>query len=178
MFEKIMRNPIGRILRASVMLTYSSLVIVMMFYSCTKNEPQPLYTYEPETVDTIAWQSQYQNGGTVPTTGNQTNVISGTRWVLTKYVTAFATEYPNDTIDFIDNTHYILNTNAERTYQLSSIPSSTNYDLQLNYFYPFGGSHYSAEVGYYFVDDGEINNAEFRDIQNSSKTIRAWFEKI
>jgi hypothetical protein len=152
--------------------------VVLILSSCEKNEPQPLYTYELETVDSTAWQDQYADGGTVTAVGNQTNVIAGTKWVLTKYVTAFATEYPNDTIDFIDNNHYVLNSNAERTYQLSSIPSSTNYDLQLNYFMPFGGSQYSADVGYYFVEDGEMNNTQFRDIQNTSKTIRAWFEKI
>ena len=45
------------------------------------------------------------NGGTIPTGGGtQTNPLVGTEWVLTKMVSAFATEYPNDTISFQTNT--------------------------------------------------------------------------
>jgi hypothetical protein len=93
-------------------------------------------------------------------------------------VSAFATEYPNDTLRFVSINQYTLNSGAVRTYQLNSLPLSTNYDLSLYFFFPFGGSHYSGEVGGMFVQDGQINNTEFIDIQSSSATIRAWFEKI
>ena len=146
--------------------------------SCTKEEFEPRVEVE-ETQDTTNWQNGYNNGGTIPTGGGtQTNPLVGTEWVLTKMVSAFATEYPNDTISFQTNTEYTLNGGAVRPYQLNSLPSSTNYDLSLYYFMSFGGSHYSGQVGYYFVGDGEINNVEFVDIQNSSSTIRAWFVKI
>jgi hypothetical protein len=58
------------------------------------------------------------------------------------------------------------------------ITGSTNKSLTLSYFYPFGGSHYSGQVGQYFVEDGFISNIEFADLQNNTSTIRAWFEKI
>lgn len=153
-------------------------VITLLLSSCEKEEFEPYYTYEEIPADTTDWEDAYADGGVLDSVGGQTNPLVGTRWVLTKVVTSFATEYPNDTIDFVSNTNYTLNNGAVRPYQLNSLASSTNWDLSLYYFAPFGGSQYSAQVGYYFVDDGEINNAEFEDIQNPSSTIRAWFEKI
>lgn len=150
--------------------------IALLLSSCKKEDYTP-YEIVEETQDTTHWQDGYTNGGTL-TGGSYSNPLIGTKWVLTKYVSAFATEYPNDTIEFISNNTYKLNGGGDRPYTLSNIPSSTNYDLTLNYFSPFGGSHYSGNVGYYFVDDGEINNIEFTNIQNTSMTIRAWFEKM
>lgn len=155
-------------------------ITTLIFTSCTKEYVEPNYVEIPEeTIDTSAWNSGYGNGGTLPPNGGQAvNDLIGTKWVLTKVVSAFATEFPNDTIDFVDGTHYTVNNGAVRNYQLSNIPSSTNKDLSLYYFAPFGGSHYSGQVGLYFVNDGAINNVEFEDIQNPSSTIRAWLIKI
>ena len=156
------------------------LVILVSLASCTKEVYEPMTQVpDEEYVDTTDWKDQYSNGGTLPTTGaNSGNDLVGTQWVLTKMVSSFATEYPNDTISFTSNTEYTMNGGAVRPYQLNSLPSSTNYDLSLYYFSPFGGSHYGGQVGFYFVSDGEINNVEFEDTQNSSTTIRAWFTKI
>ena len=156
-------------------------VIILSFASCKKEEPLVPMEQVPDEVyaDSTAWQDQYNNGGTLPTgSSNGTNDLVGTTWVLTKMVSSFATEYPNDTIRFTSNTEFTLNGGAVRPYQLNSLPSSTNYDLSLYYFSPFGGSHYSGQVGFYFVDDAEINNVEFEDIQNTNSTIRAWFIKL
>jgi len=143
--------------------------------SCEKEEITPIQ--EEEIVDTGSWEDEYGNGGTVPNgTGNLENDLVGTQWVLTKYVTQYSTEYPNDTITFVSNTEYTMNGGAVRGYQLSNIPSSTNKELTLNFFFPFGGSHYSAQVGQYFVDDGVMSNVEFEDVQNASLTVQAWFE--
>jgi hypothetical protein len=157
-----------------------TLIIGLILTSCKKEEFVPMEQVpEEEYTDSTAWQDTYSNGGTLPGGGTgQDNPLIGTTWVLTKYVSAFATEYPNDTITFTGNDDYVLNQNAVRPYSLALITSSTNYELTFNYFYPFGGSHYSGQVGYYFVDDGELNNIEFTDVQNTSSTIRAWFTKI
>tara|TARA_R100001510_G_C7653042_1_gene211040 strand:+ start:255 stop:764 length:510 start_codon:yes stop_codon:yes gene_type:complete len=155
----------------------TAILFSLLVTSCKKEDYIPYELVEENNQDTTQWQSSYSDGGTI-TNGTYTNDLLGTKWVLTKYVSAFATEYPNDTIEFISVNTYELNGSGDRTYNLSNIPSSTNYDLTLNYFSPFGGSHYSGNVGYYFVDDGEINNVEFTNIQNTSMTIRAWFEKI
>lgn len=154
-------------------------IILLSFASCKKQDPLVPMEQVPEEQYQDSTGNQYTNGGTLGTgSGTNYNDLVGTQWVLIKMVSSFATEYPNDTISFTSNTEFTLNGGAVRPYQLNSIPSSTNYDLSLYYFAPFGGSHYSGQVGFYFVDDAEINNVEFQDIQNSATTIRAWFVKI
>lgn len=157
--------------------------IAVLVISCKKEPITPgNYTAgTPTPEDTSTWQWQYGNGGTLPNWGNgsnQTNELAGTKWLLTKVVTAFATSYPNDTIRFVDNTHYTLNSGAVRPYQLTAGVASTNKTLSLYYFAPFGGSHYSGEVGQFFVSDGVINNGEFKNIQNTTSLVKAWFVKI
>lgn len=160
-------------------LLFLAIIIGLFTTSCKKEEFGYVDVGEDSTyVDTTAWDADYADGGTLQNGTGAENELVGTKWVLVKYVSAFATEYPNDTIEFVSQNDYTINGGAVRTYQLSSIPSSTNYDLQLNFFFPFGGSHYSGQVGGYFVEDGLISNTEFIDIQNTSATIRAWFEKI
>ena len=165
-----------------MLITLGLFLFLSLFASCKKEPITPgNYTAGTQQKDTIdnSWVNNYQNGGTIPTGGGpQNNELFGTTWVLTKVVSAFATSYPNDTIKFVSNTNYTLNNGAVRPYQLSSSAGSTNKTLALYYFAPFGGSHYSAQVGFYFVSDGFINNAEFNNIQNSTTTIRAWFIKI
>lgn len=151
--------------------------LVLSISSCKKYEGN--YQQVPDPVDTTNWQDGYQDGGTLPGGGTQTqNTLVGTKWVLIKVVSAFSTTYPNDTINFVTNGAYVLNQNAQRTYVLSSVTGSTNKSLTLYHFYPFGGSHYSGQVGQYFAEDGIMSNIEFTDLQNSTATIRAWFVKI
>ena len=149
---------------------------ILIFTSCEK-EPYGQYHTAPEEISANDPNGGFIYNGTLPT-NTAVNDLIGTKWLLVKYVTAFATDFPNDTIDFVSPNTYTINSGAVRTYQLSVLPLSTNYDLSLYYFFPFGGSHYSGEVGATFIGDGEINNAEFMDIQNSSSTIRAWFTKL
>ena len=162
-------------------IIFYTFILLLSLSSCKKREYKGSYDQETvqREIDTTSWDDDYIHGGTLPIgTGNLDDELIGTKWVLLKYVSAFATEYPNDTLTFISRTKYILNNDAERRYQLGTITSSTNKELTLNHFAPFNGSHYSAQVGQYFIDDGELNNVEFSDIQNTSTTIRAWFEKI
>lgn len=154
-------------------------MLIIFLTSCEKEEYEPWVYVDEETQDTTKWQDNYTDSGTLPNGTGTGNKLNGTKWVLTKMVTAFATEYPNDTLEFISNTKYLINGGAiPRSYQLNSIPASTNYDLSLYYFTPFGGSHYSANVGYYFAEDSVIDNAEFHNINNTTSTIRAWFKRI
>jgi hypothetical protein len=160
------------------LITVILVLIMLITCSCTKQEP--IQKEEVKTEETTtSWEDEYSDGGTLDggSTGIE-NPLIGTKWVLTKMVSAFATEYPNDTITFVDNDDYTYNTSAVRPYSLSVLPSSTNFELTLYYFAPFGGSHYGGQVGQFFVEDGEINNAEFINLQDESATIRAWFVKI
>jgi hypothetical protein len=150
--------------------------VILIFASCKKEEFGQ-YNQVLEPVDNLP-TTTYVYGGTLPSTGTVSNDLVGTTWVLTKYVSAFATEYPYDTIAFVSNNEYTINGGAVRTYQLNSLPLSNNFDLSLYFFFPMGGSHYSGEVGETFVGDGEINNVQFQDLQNEGNTILTWFTKI
>jgi hypothetical protein len=152
--------------------------LLFLFTSCKKTIVGP-YQQVPDPIDTTTWQDGYTSGGILPGGGTQTqNQMIGTKWVLVKVVSAFSTNYPNDTITFISNNKYVLNQNAQRPYVISSITGSTNKSLTLEYFYPFGGSQYSGQVGQYFVEDGFLRNREFTDLQNNTATLSAWLVKI
>lgn len=161
-------------------LLFLSLITIILigFNSCKKDEDYEPWVNVPETQDTTKWQDDYTDGGTLVGNTNSGNKLKGTKWVLTKMVTSFATEYPNDTLEFISNTQYTINGTMVRNYQLSSIVGSTNYDLSLYYMTTFNGSHYSGNIGYYFAEDGVMDNIEFHNIQNTTSKIRAWFKKI
>lgn len=159
-------------------LIYLLIFGTLLAFSC-KKEPlvEPINNNTNDTTNTYNWYDDYTDGGQTPNNTN-TNPIIGTKWVLTKYITGFGTQYPNDTLEFISATKYKINGGIERTYNVAAVTGSTNKTLTLNFFYPFNGSNYSAAVGAYFVQDGFINNAMFTDLQNSSVHITAWFKKI
>lgn len=155
-------------------------LILLLLTSCYK-ETYPKYVSGPEPVDTSKWENQYENLGVLPDPAAPVithNAIYNTKWVLTKYITGFGTQQPNDTITFISDTHYKLNSQTtEYQYTINSLVGSTNYSLMLDFFSPFGGSHYSGQVGQNFVADGVMNNVIFTDFYGNAK-IKAWFKKI
>ncbi len=157
------------------------LIICILFsFSCKKKTITPgnYQVSSPAPVDSN-WQNQYPNSGTLPNwNGGGDGDLKGTKWVLTRMVSGFATTTPNDTIEFKTNSQYSINNGSLRQYLLTSSVASTNKTLSLYFFYPFGGSHYSGEVGSTFVSDGVIDNVEFKNIQNTTSKIRAWFVKI
>ena len=160
-------------------LIYTLLAFIVLT-SCNKEDFGQYQTVQENTYNNPNDTSSYVYGGTLPNSLNSTNALVGTKWILTKYVTAFATEFPNDTIEFVTINQYTINGGAVRTYQLGSLPLSNNYQLSLYFFFPFGGSHYTGEVGQYFIQDGQINNTDFINNQNTSTSavIKAWFIKI
>lgn len=154
-------------------------ILLILVTSCAKDD-NPKYVPSAEVIDTTSWEDSYVYAGTLPTVDTTTkhNELYGTKWVLTKYVAGFATQTPNDTIHFINNTHYRLNSQTT-TYQyyITSSAGTINKSLTLSYFSPFGGSVYTGQVGPNFVSDGVINNALFND-NYLNKEIKAWFKKI
>ncbi len=165
--------------KISLLIILVSFLTCLLLASCEKITPGKYTQNNPQTKDTSTFEWQFENKGTLPNWGNPTtNILVGTRWVLTKVVINFASSTPNDTIDFVTNNQYKCNNSSYRTYTLTSGVASTNKTLTLNYFYPFGGSHYSGQVGEFFVTDSIINNAEFKNIQNSTSLIKAWFKRI
>lgn len=155
----------------------SLLITLLIITSCYK--PTGPYTQIPEEVDTLKWQDAYIEGGVLPYNGSEpNNILSGTTWVITKVVSGLSTTSPYDTLRFISNNRYTLNQNAQRPYTYSQITGSTNKSVTLYYFYPFGGSNYSGQISPYAVEDGQLNNIEFTDLQNDTKIIKTWLKKI
>jgi len=159
------------------LVIYLSLILII---SCRKYDDYEPWTYSQETQTEVRpWQDSYVYGGTLPYDTTNILTLVGTRWVLTKMQVGFVGSSPNDTINFITNNQYVINSDlTARNYRLSKIPSSPNYELTLYYFTPFGGMAYSANLGYYFIQDGVINNAEFKNITNTTNKVRAWFKKL
>jgi hypothetical protein len=162
--------------------TIKLLVLSVLFLSC-QTEPITPGNYQSGTPSDISndWVNDYVYSGVLPewpTNFSVQNELVGTTWVLVRITNGYATTFPNDTIRFVTNTNYTLNNGAIRQYQLSSGISTTNKTLTLYHFQPFGGSHYSGQVGYHFVNDGAINQAEFHNIQNTTNTLLAWFVKL
>jgi hypothetical protein len=164
----------------TISFIFGTIIILLLSTSCYK-ETYPKYILGPEQVDTTKWDSKYENLGTIPGPVVPVvthNVIYNTKWVLTKYITGFGTQQPNDTITFISDTRYKVNSqSSEHEYTINSLVGSTNYSLMLAFFSPFGGSHYSGQVGQNFVADGVMNNVIFTDFYGNA-TIKAWFKKI
>lgn len=162
-----------------ILFCFGLFLFLSFIASCKKITPGNYTQNQPKAVDTTTWEWKYVNKGTLPNWNNSNpNDLIGTKWVLTKVIINFATTTPNDTIEFVTINQYRCNNSAYRTYTLTSGVASTNKTLTLNYFYPFGGSHYSGEVGQFFVTDSIINNAEFKNIQNTTSLIKAWFKRI
>jgi len=159
-------------------------VLVMTgFASCKKEVITPgNYILGQPSVDTTNWQSLYGDSGTVPTWSNNSstpNELVGTKWVLTYLQIGFSTPPLSvDTIYFVNNTEYTINTGAVRTYQLSVGVTLSSKSLTLNYHYPFGSGNYTGEVASTFVSDGVILNTEFLNTNSSTTTVRASFLKL
>ena len=151
--------------------------------SCSKEDMTPgsYKPSQPEPEDTTSWQSLYQDAGTLPnwSGGNQSNELVGTTWVLTHLQIGLTTQpLPIDTIRFINNIYYTINSGAVRTYQLSAGVATSSKSLTLNYHYPFGSGNYKGEVASTFVSDGVIYNCEFYNTNTSTMMVRATFIKL
>lgn len=73
-------------------LFYSfTLVFITLLFSCEK---ESYYLEVPEEeIDTTPWDSNYVDGGTLPSGGtNNTNDLIGTTWVITDVQTSFSSQ--------------------------------------------------------------------------------------
>ena len=160
-------------------LIYISLLLLV--FSCNKNSnvgPNLQGTPNVIVKDTAGFMKGYVYAGVLNNSlVNIPNSIVGTKWLLVKYTYGLATTKATDTVYFYSSSRYSVNGSGQYLYTLSQIPSSTNYNLSLYYFYPFGGSTYSGQIGYNFVSDGQINGVTFTDDQNTYK-VTGWFIKI
>lgn len=155
-------------------LTFISLILSLT--SCKKTNDN--YKKEPEPTVTNDPLSGYGNGGVLPTSTITTNnELNGTNWVLTKVQIGLSSTNKNDTIHFISNNQYKVNSNSLiLTYSLYQ--SSANKTLTLYNFMPVNGYNLSGIVGVTFVTYGQITGVEFKDLFNSTNKCNLWFNKI
>jgi hypothetical protein len=164
-----------------VIIIWSLVVILLLLFpSCQKEDIKPYTEVPEEIVDTTAWNSGYNNGGTLPNGGGTTfqNNLIGTEWVITKVVTSFSTQYPNDTIRFVSNNKYTINNGAQKTYQLSLITNSNNISLRLDYVFTIGSGIYTGVLSHTFVEDGVVNDGQFTNYENSSDVRLVTMHKL
>jgi hypothetical protein len=152
---------------------------LFLILSCKKEPVEPV-VQQQDMVDSL--DNEYEYGGVYQNgTGADVLTLSGTEWVLEKVVFKPATtyEYPKDTVRFISDSEYTINSDTlKRKYVLSPVMGSTNYSLSLYFFEPFGGSLYGGQIGAYSIQSGQLSNVEFDDLQDDSKYVTAWFVKL
>jgi hypothetical protein len=158
-------------------------LLSVILVSCSKEDMTPgsYKPSQPPPQDTTSWQSTYEDAGTIPNwgSGSQTNELVGTTWVLTNLQIGLTTQpLPIDTIRFVNNIYYTINSGSVRTYQLSSGVATSSKSLTLNFHYPFGSGNYKGEVSPTFVSDGVIYNCEFYNTNTSTMMVRASFIKL
>jgi hypothetical protein len=120
----------------------------------------------------------YVNGGVLNTTTTVSNNLTGTKWVITKYVQNFVTTYVTDTLSFISQTLYKINSSTTRNYSLSGVVGNNMKSLSLYSFTTLGGD-WSGQVQSTFISDGVINNALFTNMFiSSSPDVRVWITRI
>ena len=131
------------------------------------------YTGEIPKQD-ILYGARY--GGVISPALNVDNNLKGTKWVITKYISDLTTVNLNDTITFLSYNAYNVKGFAQRNYSLSNINGNGMKTLILYDCATLGGS-YSGDVLANFIEDGEINNALFKNLYNN-KTIKLWMKKV
>ena len=141
----------------------NQLTFVKAGLTCNSCEPSTNYGYV------------YSGVWSTPSVSNET--LEGTKWVVTRYLNSFGNVYPNDTLDFISQTKYTINSGSQKSYSLSGVAGNNMRSLSLYSFTTLGGD-YSGQVIGSFITDGVINNSQFSDMFNVNNTVTVWMERI
>lgn len=142
---------------------FSTLTFVKQGITCTSCQPNALFGYV--------------YGGLISTPTTTTNDLVGTKWVVTKFYDGFANNYPDDTLDFVSTTQYVINGGTPTNYTMSNVFGNNMIDLTLYGFYTIGGD-YSGMVPGGFVTNGQINSATFTDIFGTNNNKLVWMTRI
>lgn len=154
-----------------------SIIFYSLFLSCSKDKDIEKWVPITELRDTTKWDSGYSNGGTLPTLSGNNNNLVGTTWVLTRIQIGLSITNKKDTIRFIDNTHYKINSFVNvLTYAYYN--SSNNMTLTFNNFMPVNGYNATGILGPTFVDYGQIVGVEFTNLYDTNTKFKMWLTKI
>ena len=108
---------------------------------------------------------------------NFNDSLSGSRWVITRYDIGTTPYYPNDTINFVDNQKYKINsTGSLNNYTTYRVNGTYNISISLYSISTLGGS-YAGQVPESFIRDGIINNATMKDLYNTNSVVKIWIKK-
>ena len=104
--------------------------------------------------------------------------LEGTRWIVKRYNNGLSGNvYPNDTLDFISQNQYTINSGTSRNYSLSNVVGNNMKSLSLYSFTTLGGD-YGGQVQATFIDDWAINNSKFQDLFNVNNTVTLWMIRV
>jgi hypothetical protein len=118
-------------------------------------------TTPPQILDV---PQNYSYGGILFSEPNsQQSKLTGTKWIVTKYIQNLQTIYTNDTLNFVSDNTYTINGSIERNYLLSEQVISNMRTLALYQFTTLGGD-WEGRIQPTFLQDGVINNADFNDL--------------
>jgi len=130
------------------------------------------------TVEEYQTPYGYTYGGILNGNITTTPSLTGTKWVVTKFIQNMVSTYPNDTLTFVSNTQYKINNSTVRNYNVSNIVGSTMKSLSLYSFTTLGGD-WSGQVQGTFINDWVINNSSFVNIMsNTTPETRVWVTRI
>lgn len=158
------------------------MIIGLFFISC-KKEPITPGNYQAGTPETTT-VTPMTNGGTLPTIGTATvtpNQCNGTKWVLIDVYNNYAHVSKSDTVYFISNNRYKINSDTTQyTYILYS--TMGNSTIVLNTFIPINGLNLTANNfnanAFTSVPVGGTIQLTLKDIFSSSSIYTSTFKKI
>lgn len=129
-------------------------------------------------VDTTLWDGYSYNGRWVGKLQDPEHDLTGTTWLLTRYNNGLSGNvYPNDTLHFLSLSEYAVNSGTPRNYALNGLVGSPRLSLTL-YAMPALGGDVTGQLLPTFIEDGEVNNAEFHDLFDVANTVTVWMERL
>jgi hypothetical protein len=162
------------------------LSFVFYFSSCEKDDQIGPYGVAPEQKDTTSVLDTYTHAGSTPNSNwtNQQidNSIKGTVWVLFEVSQGYVRTPKSDTLNFITNTKYTLN--SDTTKHIYSLYSTMgNSTITFNRFDPINGLYLSANNFYESVFETTPVNGTILlnlkdNLSNNSETYKSEFKKI
>ena len=157
------------------------LLVTLLFFiaSCQKETPKPIVK---TTKGSTIYVDPYTNGGVLPdwTSGNVVkNELVGTTWVLTKIMNGFGTTIMHDTLHFVTNNKYYVNSDTTNSASYTLYSAQNTMSLTFKPLIPVNHIMCGTnDLGVGFANGPQIIGVQFKDPYNTSNTFKAWFTKL
>jgi len=144
-----------------MMKLFVSILSLVVFSSCVKQEPKPQQPIAPQPIITD------------PQPVDSTLSFAGQTWVVTKVLnTDMMYENRSDTLVFIDVDDYTFN-GVPSKYNLGLTPTSYKLTMYDTAWGNIGGSLFN-----YNIVSGKVDGLDFFDIFNSSRKVKLWMIRL